>query len=168
MLNLNEAAAPVLLVRDTNGNYITAPKCAILEAARNVIQSKLVKGEAFTSPEAVKEFLVMKLGGFEHEVFSIILMDNQHKVISYLEMFRGTVNSATVHPREIVKTALAANASAVIISHNHPSGFPEPSGSDRAITKRLKDALELVDIRVLDHIIVAGLESVSFAERGII
>lgn len=123
---------------------------------------------AFSSPTAVKEYLRAKLAGFEHEVFAVLFMDTHHRLIEYAEMFRGTIDGASVYPRELVKEALRLNAAAVIISHNHPSGNPEPSGADRALTQRLKEALGLVDVRVLDHIIVAGTDTTSFAERGLI
>lgn len=123
---------------------------------------------SFTSPAAVKEYLRAKLAGFEHEVFAVLFMDTQHRLIEYAEMFRGTIDGASVYPRELVKEALRLNAAAVIISHNHPSGNPEPSGADRALTQRLKEALGLVDVRVLDHVIVAGTDTTSFAECGLI
>ncbi len=98
----------------------------------------------------------------------MLFMDTQHRLIEYAEMFRGTIDGASVYPRELVKEALRLNAAAVIVSHNHPSGNPEPSGADRALTQRLKEALGLVDVRVLDHIIVAGTDTTSFTERGLI
>lgn len=168
MSQFNAVNGAMLLIRDANGGYAPAPSDAILDAARHVIESKVQRGESFTSPEAVKDFLCMKLAGFEHEVFAILMLDNQHRLISYNEMFRGTIDSASVHPREVVKAALAANAGAVIMAHNHPSGHPEPSPADRHITKRLTEALALVDVRVLDHIVVGGLKTVSFAERGLL
>ena len=131
-----------LMVRDVQGRYLLATAEQILEAARQV----------FTSPAAVKEYLRVKLAGFEHEVFAVLFMDTQHRLIEYAEMFRGTIDGASVYPRELVKEALQLNAAAVIVSHNHPSGNPEPSGADRALTQRPKEALGLVDVRVLDHI----------------
>ena len=122
------------------------------------------------SPAAVKDYLRAKLAGFEHEVFAVLFLDTRHRLIDYAEMFRGTIDSAEVHPREVVKEALRLNAAAVIISHNHPSGNPEPSAADRAMTSQLRQALALalVDVRTLDHIIVAGGTTTSFAERGLI
>lgn len=166
MSQFNAVNGAVLLVRDAKGGYAPASSDVILDAARHVIEGKVQRGEAFTSPEAVKDYLCMKLAGFEHEVFAILMLDNQHRLISYNEMFRGTIDSASVHPREVVKAALAANAGAIIMAHNHPSGHPEPSPTDRQITTRLKEALALIDVRVLDHIVVGGLKTVSFAERG--
>lgn len=126
------------------------------------------RGASFSSPAAVKEYLRAKLAGFEHEVFAVLFLDTQHRLIEYAEMFRGTIDSASVYPRELVKEALRLNAAAVIVSHNHPSGNPEPSGADKVLTQRLKEALALVDVRTLDHIVVAGGSTMSFAERGLI
>ena len=157
-----------LMVRDAQGRYLLATAEQILEAARQAIERKMQRGSSFTSPAAVKEYLRAKLAGFEHEVFAVLFMDTQHRLIEYAEMFRGTIDGASVYPRELVKEALRLNAAAVIISHNHPSGNPEPSGADRALTQRLKEALGLVDVRVLDHVIVAGTDTTSFAECGLI
>ncbi|AUV16026.1 JAB domain-containing protein [Aeromonas caviae] len=157
-----------LMVRDSLGQYLPATADQILEAARHAIERKMQRGTSFTSPAAVKEYLRAKLAGFEHEVFAVLFMDTQHRLIEYAEMFRGTIDGASVYPRELVKEALRHNAAAVIVSHNHPSGNPEPSGADRALTQRLKEALGLVDVRVLDHVIVAGSDTTSFAERGLI
>ena len=157
-----------LLVRDSHGRYALASADQILEAARLVIDQKMQRGTSFTSPAAVKEYLFAKLSGFEHEVFAVLFMDTQHRLIEYREMFHGTIDSAEVHPREVVKEALRLNAAALVISHNHPSGNPEPSAADRVLTKRLREALSMVDVRVLDHIIVAGTDTTSFAERGLI
>ncbi|MEN5271530.1 RadC family protein [Stenotrophomonas lactitubi] len=156
------------MVRDAQGRYLPASADDILEAARQVIDQKMQRGAEFTSPAAVKDYLRTKLAGFEHEVFAVLFMDTRHRLIEYREMFRGTIDGASVYPREVVKEALRLNAAAVILSHNHPSGNSEPSAADRALTGRLKQALELVDVRVLDHIIVAGANTVSFAERGLI
>src|SRR5690606_22885089 len=155
-----------LLVRDDQGRYLPATVDQILTAARQVIDQKMQRGASFTSPATVKEYLVTKLSGFEHEVFAVLFLDTQHRLIEYSEMFRGTIDSASVYPREVVKEALRLNAAAVIFSHNHPSGNPEPSRADEAITVKLKEALALVDVRTLDHIVVGGEGTVSFAERG--
>ncbi|EOA5673152.1 DNA repair protein RadC, partial [Pseudomonas aeruginosa] len=132
------------------------------------IEYKMQRGASFSSPVAVKEYLSAKLAGFEHEVFAVLFLDTQHRLIEYSELFRGTIDSASVYPRELVKEALRLNAAAVIVSHNHPSGNPEPSGADKVLTQRLREALALVDVRTLDHIIVAGGSTISFAERGLI
>ncbi len=157
-----------LMLRDSRGRYRQASADQILEAARQVIDQKMQRGDEFTSPAAVKDYLRAKLAGFEHEVFAVLFLDTRHRLIDYAEMFRGTIDSAEVHPREVVKEALRLNAAAVIISHNHPSGNPEPSAADRAMTSQLRQALALVDVRTLDHIIVAGGTTTSFAERGLI
>jgi DNA repair protein RadC len=118
------------------------------------------------SPRLVKEFLSIKLGALEHEIFCVLLLDKRLRLIEYVELFRGTIDGASVHPREIVKLALAKNAAAVLLAHPHPSGVAEPSQADELITQRVKEALALVDIRVVDHLIVAAGEVVSLAERG--
>ena len=157
-----------LMVRDAQGRYLLATADQILEAARQAIEQKMQRGASFSSPAAVKEYLRAKLAGFEHEVFAVLFLDTQHRLIEYAEMFRGTIDSASVYPRELVKEALRLNAAAVIVSHNHPSGNPKPSRADEVLTQRLKEALALVDVRTLDHIIVAGGSTISFAERGLI
>ncbi|MCO7486992.1 RadC family protein [Stenotrophomonas maltophilia] len=157
-----------LLIRDGRGHYRPADANQILEAARQVIEQKMQRGRAFISPEAVKDYLRAKLAGFEHEVFAVLFLDTRHRLIDYVEMFHGTIDAAEVHPREVVKQALRLNAAAVIVSHNHPSGYAEPSASDQALTTRLRQALALVDVRTLDHIVVAGSQATSFAERGLL
>lgn len=157
-----------LLTRDDQGHYLPATADQILAAARQVVDLKVRPGAPFTSPDIVKEYLGVKLAGFEHEVFAVLFLDNQHRLICYVEMFRGTIDSASVYPREVVKEALKLNAAAVILSHNHPSGHPEPSEADKTLTGRLKEALGLVDVRTLDHIIVAGHQRVSFSELGLL
>ena len=157
-----------LMVRDAQGHYQPATADQILDAARQAIEHKMQRGMSFSSPEVVKEYLRAKLGGFEHEVFAVLFLDTHHRLIEYAEMFRGTIDGASVYPREVVKAALRFNAAAVIVSHNHPSGNPEPSAADRALTQRLREALALVDVRTLDHVIVAGSSTTSFAERGLI
>ena len=157
-----------LMVRDAQGRYLLATTDQILEAARQAIEHKMQRGASFSSPAAVKEYLRAKLAGFEHEVFAVLFLDTQHRLIEYAEMFRGTIDSASVYPRELVKEALRLNAAAVIVSHNHPSGNSEPSAADKAMTSQLRQALALVDIRTLDHVIVAGTRTTSFAERGLL
>lgn len=141
----------------------------IIQKALNIIASRISKkGEFLQNPKSVTDFLKLKLSGLEHEVFSVIYLDNQHRVIEYEELFRGTINGASVHPREVLKECLKRNASAVIFAHNHPSGLPEPSSADRHITKTLVEALSIIDITVLDHIIVGGDDTIAFSERGFI
>jgi DNA repair protein RadC len=120
------------------------------------------------SPEAVRDYLRLLLAGKEHEVFVVVFLDAQNRVLACEEMFRGTLTQASIYPREIVKSALAANAAAVIFAHNHPSGVSEPSRADELLTQQLKTALARVDVKVLDHFVIAGDEFVSFAERGLL
>lgn len=123
-------------------------------------------GASFTSSNAVRDWLRLHLAPLEREALSVLWLDNQHRLIAHDTLFMGTINSITVHPREVVKAGLKHNAAAAILAHNHPSGEAEPSHADRLITERLKQALELVDIRLLDHLVVGGMETISFAERG--
>jgi len=121
-----------------------------------------------TNPSQVKAFCQLQLAALEHEVFGVLFLDSQHRLMVFSEMFRGTIDGASVYPREVAKAALQINAAAAIFTHNHPSGIPEPSQADIRITERLIEALNLLDIRVLDHIVVAGDQAVSFAERGLL
>lgn len=139
---------------------------ASMELARRYLESRLRRGTPFSSPADTRRYLTARLRRHEHEVFACLFLDNRHRLIDFEELFRGTVNGASVHPREIAKRALHHNAAAVIIAHNHPSGVAEPSQADRSLTRRLQDALALVDVRVLDHVVVGASETVSFAERG--
>ncbi|MCX5565812.1 RadC family protein [Alcaligenes phenolicus] len=157
-----------LLVRDAQGRYLPATTDQILEAARYAVDLKMTRGMAFTSPMVVKEYLTAKLAGFDVEVFAVLFLDSQHRLIEYVEMFQGTLNQASVYPREVAKAALHRHAAAVIISHNHPSGNPEPSEADKALTAHLRKALALLDVRILDHVIVAGQDTTSFAEQGLL
>ena len=140
---------------------------AVIEMARRHLKEKLQRGDAFTSPEATAQFVQHKLRSYPYEVFSCLFLDTRHRLIEFEELFRGTIDSASVHSREIVRKAIHHNAAAVILAHNHPSGSPEPSQADQSITRRISDALELIDVRVLDHIVV-GDETVSMAARGLI
>jgi DNA repair protein RadC len=168
----NVRAAPEraerLLVRGECDELRTATASEIIAAARRAMSHRVRRGTAMDSPRAVLEFLTVKLGHLEHELFAVLLLDTRHRLIEYVELFRGTIDGASVHPREVVKLALARNAAALVLAHPHPSGTTEPSHADELVTRRLKDALALVDIRVLDHVIVAGGEAISFAERGLI
>jgi DNA repair protein RadC len=141
---------------------------AALELARRTLQEQLSSGTALTSPAAVRDYLRLAIGSREYEVFVCLWLDAQHRVISFQEPFRGTLTQTSVYPREIVKAALAANAAAVIFAHNHPSGAAQPSQADELLTRNLREALALVDVKVLDHFIVAGAHSLSFAERGLL
>lgn len=139
----------------------------VLEKAIEVIDARYCTGTMFTSSQNTKNYLKHKLGGLEREVFAVMFMDNRHALIEYNEIFSGTIDSTSVYPREIVKQALKVNAAAVILSHNHPSGLSEASSADKRITERIKKALALIDITVLDHIIIAR-EPLSFAETGLL
>ncbi|MCK9529255.1 MAG: DNA repair protein RadC [Gammaproteobacteria bacterium] len=140
---------------------------ATLELARRHLHATLERGDVLTSPDATRRYLSARLRDKPQEVFAVLFLDNRHRVLAFEELFHGTVDGASVHPREVVRRVLAHNAAAVILAHNHPSGVAEPSRADEAITRRLKDALALVDVRVLDHIVV-GEDMVSFAERGLL
>nr|WP_113868664.1 DNA repair protein RadC [Brenneria salicis]NMN90064.1 DNA repair protein RadC [Brenneria salicis ATCC 15712 = DSM 30166]RBP59254.1 DNA replication and repair protein RadC [Brenneria salicis ATCC 15712 = DSM 30166]RLM31484.1 hypothetical protein BHG07_05525 [Brenneria salicis ATCC 15712 = DSM 30166] len=139
---------------------------AVAELSRRLFSSRLAKEDAMLSPEVTGQYLQLLLARREREVFLVMFLDNQHRVIRHQEMFAGTINSVEVHPREIVREALKANAAALILAHNHPSGKAEPSQADRAITEQIIKACLLLDIRVLDHLVIGLGEYVSFAERG--
>ena len=158
----------VLLVRDGAGDYRPADPDEVLRAAQRLLGEQLRGCEALSSPQVVRDFLRVKLGALQHEVFAVLMLDAQHRVIEYVELFRGSVSQTSVYPREVVKESLARNAAALILVHNHPSGVAEPSRADEFLTQTLKTALSLVDVRVLDHMVVAGTDLVSFAERGLL
>ena len=139
---------------------------AVLEMARRHLDERMAAGEALSGPNLTRQYLTSRLRGLDQEVFAALFLDNQHQVLAFEELARGTIDGASVYPREVVKAALKRNAAAVIFAHNHPSGIAEPSAADRALTERLKSALALVDIRVLDHFVVGEGAPVSFAERG--
>ena len=141
---------------------------AVIELARRSIAEGLKEKSTLTSPGAVRDYLRLALGGRPHEVFVCLWLDAQHRVIDFEEPFRGTLTQTSVYPREIVKAALARNAAAVIFAHNHPSGAAQPSQADELLTRNLKEALALVEVKVLDHFIVAGNQAISFAERGLL
>jgi DNA repair protein RadC len=141
---------------------------AALELARRHFRQGLEAGSVLGSPGETRAFLVAQLRDRPYEVFCCLYLDNRHRLIRFEELFRGTIDGATVHPREVLRQALAHNAAAVILAHNHPSGVAEPSQADEMITRRLKEALALVDIRLLDHLVIAGAEAVSLAEKGLI
>jgi DNA repair protein RadC len=152
----------------TATGYREATFDEIMNAARQALGARVRKGTIFTSPRVTSDYLIARLGNLAHEVFTLIYLDSRHRFIACQDLFRGTIDGASVHPREVVKEALRHNAAAVILSHVHPSGVAEPSHADEQITQRLKAALNLVDIRVLDHVIVAGGETPSFAQRGLL
>jgi DNA repair protein RadC len=141
---------------------------AALELARRALKEDISSRDALSSPRAVRDYLRLTLAGREQEVFVVLLLDAQHRVIACEELFHGTLTQTSVYPREVVKCSLRHNAAAVIFAHNHPSGVAEPSHADEILTRSLKSALALVDIQVLDHFIVAGSRTMSFAERGLL
>ena len=149
------------LVKTTEQEYVV--KRALLLIARD-----LQKGLSFCSPTAVKDFCCLSLQGLEHEVFAVMFLTSQHQLLNFEILFTGTLAQTSVYPREVVKKALYHNAGAVVLAHNHPSGVAEPSRADEYLTTTLKTALALVDVRVIDHIVVAGPNAVSLAERGLI
>jgi DNA repair protein RadC len=161
-----------LLIADVGPQGPSSSAEAKLMAARELVRRALVETmqerDVLDSPAQVREYLGIMLGKRDHEVFMALFLDAQHRVIAPEEMFRGTLTQTSVYPREVVKRALAMNAAAVIFAHNHPSGIAEPSRSDELLTQALKTALALVDVRVLDHIVIAGSNAISFAERGLL
>ena len=162
------AAGPSLSRIKGLGAAKSAQFMAAMELARRSMDERLREGASLTSPSAVRDYLRLALASRAHEVFVCIWLDAQHRVIAIEEPFRGTLTQTSVYPREVVKAALAANAAAVIFAHNHPSGVARPSQADELLTRNLKEALSLVDVKVLDHFIVAGNQALSFAERGLL
>ena len=162
------ASSISLFAQMEDGSRRPATAEEIIASARECMSRRVRRGKHLASPKAAREFLTLKLGDLEREVFAVVFLDKRHRLISYQEMFQGTIDGASVYPREVVKEALRQNAAAVILAHPHPSGVAEPSQADELITRRLRDALDLVDIRVLDHIIVAGGDCISLAERGVL
>lgn len=150
------------------GKAKAAQLAAVLEMARRCLGEQLHAGAALNSPSTVREYLSLALGAREHEVFAALFLDAQHRVIAVEELFRGTLAQTSVYPREVVKAALRHNAAALILAHNHPSGVAQPSQADELLTRSLSEALALVDVKVLDHFIVAGNQTLSFAERGLL
>ncbi|NCF25837.1 MAG: DNA repair protein RadC [Gammaproteobacteria bacterium] len=139
---------------------------AALELGRRYLECRIRRGTPLGCPADTRRFLTARLRSHEHEVFACLFLDNRHRLICFEELFRGTVNGASVYPREIAKRGLYHNAAAIIIAHNHPSGVAEPSQADRAITGRIRDAMALIDVRLMDHFVVGDGQIVSFAERG--
>lgn len=140
----------------------------ILTMAKQLIEHQFIRGQALTSPNAARDFLMLELALLEHEVFYCLFLDNRHRILAAERCFEGTIDNANVYPRELLKRALKLNAKALILAHNHPSGLAEPSKADRVITRRLIDALSLVEVTVLDHFIIGGAELFSFAEAGLL
>ena len=156
---------------DKKDLYQTRPTVSaeeIVAMARTLVNRRFAKGRSITSPDAFRDYLQLKLAEREYELFCCLYLDNRHRILAFEPLFRGTIDGASVYPREVVKQALSLNARAVIFAHNHPSGQPEPSDADRSITHRLQQALALVDVRVLDHFIVGEGRAYSFAEQGLL
>jgi DNA repair protein RadC len=145
-----------------------AELAAVLEIARRVLAERLVAQPSFEQPQAVKDYLSLQLAALDHEVFAVLFLDAQHRLVEFEVLFRGSLTQTSVHPREVARRALALNAAAVVLAHNHPSGVAEPSRADEMITAALKQALALVEVRVLDHVIVGRGSAISFAERGLL
>lgn len=156
----------MLYTQHIDGHFQLAADDDVIAEATHIYNQYFQRGTGLTSPEESAKYLKLKLIHYEHEVFLVLFLDNQHRVISCDELFRGTINCASVYPREVVKTALFHNAAAVIFAHNHPSGVSEASNADINITQKLQSALELVDIRVLDHF-VCGTDIISMREKGL-
>jgi len=156
----------VLYVQDRRHRYRQATDDQIVEAARQLIDKRMQRGASFRDPSVARAYFRDKLAGMEREVFAAAFLDSRHQLIEFAELFHGTIDGAEVHPREVVRQAIRCNAAAAIVAHNHPSGSVEPSAADRVVTARLKQALSLVDVRLLDHIIVGGSQTLAMAERG--
>lgn len=157
-----------LEVRDSSGRYTPATPNQILSEARKVLAATTPQGAPFTSPEHVADYLTLQLGDRPYEVFAAIFLDARHRFLGYAELFRGTTNSAAVYVGQLVRETLLRNATAVIVCHNHPSGEADPSTQDKVLTDRIKQALALVDVRLLDHVVVGGASFYSFANHGLI
>jgi DNA repair protein RadC len=157
----------MLYIRGSNNRYRVADDDEVIYEAIQIQNRQFRKGEPLTSPDKGKDCIKLKLTPLEHEVFVCLFLDNQHRVIACDELFRGTIDGASIYPREVVKATLKHNAAALILAHNHPSGISEPSQADKVITEKLKTALALIDVRVLDHFIV-GESVYSFAEHGLL
>ena len=145
-----------------------AELAAVLEMARRVLAQQLCERPVFDSPTRVKDYLALQLRHLGHEVFAVLFLDSQHRLLAFEILFRGSLTHTSVHPREVVKRALGLNAGAVVLAHNHPSGVAEPSRADELLTQNLRASLALVDVRVLDHLVVGAASVLSFAERGLL
>ena len=157
-----------LYVKDLLGEYVPASSEVIIAEAKRRIARKYRRGASLTSAGAARELLRLKLAEYEHEVFACLFLDTRNRLIKFAILFTGTIDGASIHPREVVKAALAENAAAIICCHNHPSGCVEPSGADTTITRKLQEALQLVGIRLLDHFIVGSEGEYSFTEHGLL
>lgn len=163
---IKECRAYAVRTKDSDHDLRLLNEEDVLIMAKTIMESRFARSHYLTSPDITRQYLTMALANEPREIFGLILLDTRHGVIGMEILFQGTIDGATVYPREVVKAALAANAAAVILAHNHPSGNPEPSQEDRLLTQKIVKALGTVDIRVLDHLIVAGASTISLAERG--
>lgn len=157
-----------LMVKEDNGRYRVATGDEIIGAAIAEMNRRFARGKELTSPEVSQEFLKVRLGHLPHEVFGVLWLDTRHRVIAFEEMFRGTIDGASVYPREVLRAAIDFNAAACILAHNHPSGVTEPSQADLRMTQQIREALAHIDVRVLDHVIIGDGPACSFAARGLI
>jgi len=158
-------------IKQDSGDYLITNPISLTDLCAltaQLLENQFKRSETITSSTKTISFLQAKLALKEHEVFSVMYLDSQHGMIAFEELFTGTIDKASVYPRELMKRCLHHNAAAIILAHNHPSGIPEPSASDKTITSRLEEALKLIDVRILDHIVVAGTGAVSFADRGLL
>ncbi len=156
---------------DKQGYYRFAKRVApktIIELARKIVEEKHLRRGKICGPTDAERHICTALADYDREVFACLFLDNRHRILAFEKLFYGTIDGTSVYPREVVKRALALNAAAVILAHNHPSGVAEPSNADERITRRIKSALELIDTRLLDHIVVGGTQTVSLAERGLV
>lgn len=167
-LLVSAVGAGGLLIRDVTGQYRPADAVEVLTAAQQLLAVQVRGSDVLSSPIVAKEFLRTRLGHLPHEVFAVLHLDSQNRVLDYVEMFRGTVTQTSVYPREVVRDALSHNSCALLLVHNHPSGAAEPSRADEALTQTIKAAAALVDVRVLDHFIVTGRSVRSMAEMGLV
>ncbi|MFM2121469.1 MAG: hypothetical protein RL722_2937 [Pseudomonadota bacterium] len=165
---LRADASRLATVKGLGGPAKRAELLAVFELARRAIAVQLAERPLFESPEAVRDYLRLQLAGLDREVFGLMFLDAQQRLLAFEILFQGTLAQTSVYPREVVKRALALNAAAVVLAHNHPSGVAEPSRADEYLTQQLRSALALVDVRVLDHMVVGGRDIVSFAERGLL
>lgn len=169
MTNTCHQPALIGLANSPCRSGLTRDQEALIQQAVACLEHQyLVQKVALDSPQASRDYLKLRLDGLPQEVFSCLFLDNRHRVLAYEELFRGTIDGASVHPREVVRRTLEVNAAAVIFAHNHPSGLAEPSQADIRLTQRLKEALALIEVRVLDHLVIGEGEGVSFAERGLL
>jgi DNA repair protein RadC len=157
-----------LFIHRADGTVVSASSQDILDAARTVLAHRVRRGALLQSPEKVGEYLATRLGHLDYECFGLILVDGRHRVIDCVELFRGTIDGASVYPREVVKLALDKGAAAAVAYHNHPSGVKDQSHADELITKKLAQSLDAVDVKLLDHLILAGTQILSFAQMGLL